>query len=127
MAEQTQVLSQLSRDRLVEVANRLASGVQTARRSLKKIREASEDPLKMAGAIVTGAAGAALSGVIVGFTPPDHKFQHYDTVLGAAVALGSLAASGSYAGDLLIATGIGMYSPGLSRLVSAPIRTKRGG
>jgi hypothetical protein len=125
MAE-TQALSQMSRDNLVAVANKLAAGAQSARRSLARIREASKDPLKLCGEQLSGAGGAALSGVIAGLTPTASKFQFYDTGLGILTALASLAGAGSYGGDLIASMGIGMYSPGISRFVASKIHEKRG-
>lgn len=126
MAEASTALQGASRERLIATIDKLAGGVQSARKSLKRFRDAAEDPAKIGGEIVAGAAGAALSGVIAGLTPVNHKFQYYDTALGALVALSAMATTGSYAADVISSGGIGLYAPGLSRMVATKIHAHRG-
>jgi hypothetical protein len=118
-------LSTLSRDKLLAIANRSLAGVQSARRSLKRFKDAAADPVMQSGEIIAGGAGAALSGVIAGITPASHRFQYYDSVLGGVVALASLLGAGSYGGDMAASMGIGLFSPGVSRAVADKVRQHR--
>lgn len=119
-------LQTMSRERLVSALEKAATMAQSARRSLSRFREAAESPVKVGGELFCGLAGAGMSGVISGLTPRAHKFQYYDTVVGGVVGLASLAAAGSYAGDMISAGAIGLYSPGVSRWLAETVHTKRG-
>jgi hypothetical protein len=119
-------LSQLSRDQLINTANKLVQGYERTKQSIKKARAAAEKPAILLVQELAGVAGGALSGVVHGLTPTAHKFRHWDAVIGAPVMLIALAGAGSPAGDGAAMLGLGMTAPALSRLVSDKIHAKRG-
>lgn len=125
-ATATQGLSTASRERLLDAVNKLAVGYNRVKATAKKTREAAEKPAILLVQELAGVSGAALSGVIHGFTPTTHKFQYWDAVGGVPTMLLSLWGAGTPAGDGAAFLGLGLTAPALSRLVSSKIHEKRG-
>lgn len=119
-------LSTMSRERLVEAANKLVVGYNRMKTGAKNAKKAAEKPAILMAQELAGASGAALSGVIHGFTPTTHKFQAWDAVVGVPTMLLALWGAGTPAGDGAAFMGLGLAAPALSRLVSEKIHQKRG-
>jgi hypothetical protein len=125
-AIQSSGLSSMSRERLLEAADKLARGYQRMKTGAANAKRAAEKPAVLLVQELAGVSGAAMSGVIHGFTPTTHKFQAWDGVVGVPVMLLSLWGAGTPAGDGAAFLGLGLAAPALSRIVSEKIHAKRG-